>query len=142
MLKFLALQGAPYIYDISRLKVKPSTYDSLWLIVGRHYSHAKNLDMVDKTRKHSVAIVSLPPRQWLKICKSSRSPTHSLSNSKIFCSHKLSQITNSELYKAINSFSFQTAVARVSREESLVVVKETSNKNVFLKQRTKCLLNA
>jgi hypothetical protein len=110
---------------------KPSTYDPLWLIVDRHYSHAKNLDMVDKTRNHSVAIVSLPSRQWLKICKSSGNLTHSLSNSKIFCSHKPSQTTNSELYKFINSFSFQTTVAGESKEESLVAVKETNNKKAF-----------
>jgi hypothetical protein len=34
MLKFLAVQGAPYIYDISRLRVNPiteiSTKDTTW----------------------------------------------------------------------------------------------------------------
>jgi len=40
--------------------VKPSADDSVLLIVDGHYSHTKNLDVVDKARKHSVAIVSLP----------------------------------------------------------------------------------
>jgi metal-dependent hydrolase (beta-lactamase superfamily II) len=44
--------------------VKPSADYPLWLIADGHYSHAKNLDVVDKARKHSVAIVSLPPSQW------------------------------------------------------------------------------
>jgi hypothetical protein len=87
--------------------------------------------MVNKAWKHNVAIVSLPPRQWLKICKSSRRTTHSLSNSKMFCSHKPRKTINSELCKAINSFSFQTAAAEVSGEESLVAFKETSNKKTF-----------
>ena len=39
--------------------VKPSADDSVLLIVGGQYSHTKNLDVVDKDRKHSVAIVSL-----------------------------------------------------------------------------------
>jgi hypothetical protein len=31
------------------------------LIVDSQYSHPKNLDVVDKVREHSVAIVTLPP---------------------------------------------------------------------------------
>jgi len=40
--------------------LKPSADDPVLLIVDGHYSHTKNLDVVDKARKHSVAIVSLP----------------------------------------------------------------------------------
>ena len=39
--------------------VKPSTDDLVWLIADGHYSQTKNLDAVDKTREHNVAIVSL-----------------------------------------------------------------------------------
>jgi len=37
------------------------------LIVDGHYSHTKNLDVVDKARKHNVAIVSLPLHSMHKI---------------------------------------------------------------------------
>jgi hypothetical protein len=40
---------------------KPSADDPVLLIVDAHYSHAKNLDVVDKAREHNVVIVSLPP---------------------------------------------------------------------------------
>ena len=40
--------------------VKPSAYDTVLLIVDGHYSNTKTLDVVDKAREHSVAIVSLP----------------------------------------------------------------------------------
>jgi hypothetical protein len=40
--------------------VKLSADDPVLLIVDGHYSHTKNLDVVDKARKRSVAIVSLP----------------------------------------------------------------------------------
>jgi len=40
--------------------IKPLADDPVLLIVDGHYSHAKNLDVVDKAREHSVAIVSLP----------------------------------------------------------------------------------
>jgi hypothetical protein len=35
--------------------------DPALLIVDGHYSYTKNLEMVDKARTHSVAIVSFPP---------------------------------------------------------------------------------
>jgi len=41
--------------------IKPSADDPVLLIVDGHYSNTKNLDVVDKAREHSVAIVSLPP---------------------------------------------------------------------------------
>jgi len=40
--------------------IKPSEDVRVLLIVDGHYSNTKNLDVVDKTREHSVAIVSLP----------------------------------------------------------------------------------
>jgi hypothetical protein len=40
------------------------------LIVDAHYSHAKNLDVVDKARERSVAIVSLPPHSTHKMQQS------------------------------------------------------------------------
>jgi hypothetical protein len=46
----------------------------------------------------------------------------------MFCSHVSSKTINSELCKAINSFSLQVAVAGVSVKEILFAVKETSNK--------------
>jgi hypothetical protein len=60
--------------------------------------------------------------------KSSRCPTHSSSNTKMFCSRISSKTIKSELRKAINSFSLHVAVAEVSVEEILFAVKETSNK--------------
>ena len=69
----------------------------------------------------------LSTSQWWKIHKASKRPTHSSSNSKMFCSHRLSKTISSESHKAIKSFSLQEAVAGVSREENLVAVKETSN---------------
>jgi hypothetical protein len=69
--------------------------------------------------------------------KSSRRPTHSSSNNKMFCSHISSKIIKSELCKAINSFSLQEAVAGVSEEEILFAVKETSNKKGYLERREK-----
>ena len=41
--------------------IKLSADDPVLLIVDGHYSHTKNLDVVDKAREHSVAIISLPP---------------------------------------------------------------------------------
>jgi hypothetical protein len=41
--------------------IKPSVDDPVLLIVDGHYSNTTNLDVVDKAREHSVAIVSLPP---------------------------------------------------------------------------------
>jgi hypothetical protein len=40
--------------------VKPSADDPVLLIVDGHYSHIKNIDVVDKAREHSFSIVSLP----------------------------------------------------------------------------------
>jgi len=37
------------------------------LIVDGHYSHTKHLDVVDKAREHSVAIISLPPHSAHKM---------------------------------------------------------------------------
>ena len=39
--------------------IKPSADDPVLLIVDGHHSHAKNLDVVDNAREHSVSIVSL-----------------------------------------------------------------------------------
>ena len=41
--------------------IKPLADDPVLLTVDGHYSHTKNLAVVDKAREHSVAIVSLPP---------------------------------------------------------------------------------
>jgi len=60
--------------------------------------------------------------------KSSRRPTLSSANTKMFYSHISSKSIKSELCKAINSFSLQKAVAEVSGEKILFVVKETINK--------------
>jgi len=40
---------------------KPSADYPVLLIVDGYYSHTKNLDVVDKARKHSVAIVIFSP---------------------------------------------------------------------------------
>jgi len=72
-----------------------------------------------------------PQRQWWEIYKSSRRPTLSSSSTKMFCSHRSSKTNKRELCKAMNSFSLQEAVAGVSGEESLVAVKETSNKLII-----------
>jgi len=37
------------------------------LIVGGHYSHTKNLVVVDKAREHRVSIVSFPPHSKHKM---------------------------------------------------------------------------
>jgi hypothetical protein len=47
--------------------VKPSADDPVLLIADGHYSHTKNLDVVDKTREPSVAIVNLPPHSKHKM---------------------------------------------------------------------------
>jgi hypothetical protein len=49
----------------------------------------------------------------------------------MFCSNISSNIIKCELCKASNSFSLQEAVVRVSGEEILSVVKETSNKRAI-----------
>jgi hypothetical protein len=71
--------------------------------------------------------------------KSSRRPTHSSSNTKIFCSLISNKTIKSELCKAINSFSLQVAVVAVSGEEIIFFAKETSNKKDYLEQRVKGL---
>jgi hypothetical protein len=47
--------------------IKPAADDPLLLIVDSHYSNTKNLDVEDKAREHSAAIVSLPPHSKNKI---------------------------------------------------------------------------
>jgi hypothetical protein len=74
-------------------------------------------------REHETFLSTTP-----MVGKSSRCPTHSSSNTKMFCSNISRKTTNSELCKAINSFSLQAAVVRMSVEEVLLAVKETSNK--------------
>jgi hypothetical protein len=64
--------------------------------------------------------------------KSSRHPTHSSSNTKMFCSYISSKTIKSELCKAINSFSLQVVVAGVSGEKITFTVKETRNKKTIL----------
>jgi hypothetical protein len=46
---------------------KPSADDPVLLIVDVYYSHTKNIDVVEKTREHSVSIVSLPPHSTHKL---------------------------------------------------------------------------
>ena len=40
---------------------KSAADDSVLLIVDGHYSHIKNLNVVDKATEHGVTIISLPP---------------------------------------------------------------------------------
>jgi len=47
--------------------INPRADDPVLLTVYGHYSHTKNLNVVDKTREHSVAIVSLPPHSKHKV---------------------------------------------------------------------------
>jgi len=47
--------------------IKPLADDHVLLIVVGHYSHTKNLDVVDKAKGHSVATVSLPPHSTHKM---------------------------------------------------------------------------
>jgi len=54
-------------FDLFFHFIKPSADDPVLLIVDGHYSHTKNLDVVDKAREHSVAIVSLPPHSKHKM---------------------------------------------------------------------------
>jgi hypothetical protein len=46
---------------------KPATDDPVLLIVDGHYSYNMNLNVANKARKHSVAIVSLPPHSKHKM---------------------------------------------------------------------------
>jgi hypothetical protein len=74
-------------------------------------------------REHQTFISTTP-----MVLQYSKRPTHSSSNTKMFCSHISSKTIMSELCKAMNSFFLQEAVAGVSGEEIPLVVKETSNK--------------
>jgi hypothetical protein len=47
--------------------VKPSADDPVVLIADGHYSHTKNIDVVDKAREHSASTVSLPPHSTHKM---------------------------------------------------------------------------
>jgi len=47
--------------------IKPSADYPVLLIIDSHYSHTKNLDVMDKAREHSVAIVTLPPHSKHKM---------------------------------------------------------------------------
>jgi hypothetical protein len=81
------------------------------------------LAMKFQGREHQTFLSTTP-----KVGKSSRRPTHSPSNIKMFCSHISSKTIKSELCKAINSFSLQETVAGVSGEEIIFAVQETSSK--------------
>jgi len=85
-----------------------------------------DLAMKFKDREHQTFISTTP-----LVGKSSRCPTHSSPNTKMFCSHISSKTIKSELWKAINSFSLQEAVEGVSGEVILFAVKETSNKKAI-----------
>jgi len=74
-------------------------------------------------REHQTFLSTTP-----MVRKSSRCPTHSSSNTKMFCSHISRKIIKSELCKAVNRFSLQVAGAGVLVEEILFALKETSNK--------------
>jgi len=84
------------------------------------------LAMKFQDREHQTFLSTTP-----MVGKSSRRPTHSSSNTKMFCSHISSKTIKSKLCKAINSFSLQVAVAGVSVEEIVFTVKETSNKKAI-----------
>jgi hypothetical protein len=84
------------------------------------------LAMKFQDREHQTFISTTP-----MVRKSSKRPTHSSSNTKMFCSHISSKTIKSELCKAVNSFSLQEAVAGVSGEEILLVVKEISSKKAI-----------
>jgi hypothetical protein len=92
------------------------------------------LAMKFQDREHQTFLSTTP-----MVGKSSRCPTHSSSNTKMFCSHIPSKTIKSELCKAINNFSLQVADAGVSIAEILSAVKETSNKKGYLEQRVKSL---
>jgi hypothetical protein len=84
------------------------------------------LAMKFQDRKHQTFLSTMPV-----VGKSSRRPTHSSSNTKMFCSHISGKTIKSEFCKAINSFSFREALAGVSVEEILFAFKETSNKTAI-----------
>jgi hypothetical protein len=77
-------------------------------------------------REHQTFLSTMP-----MVGRSSRRPTHSSSNTKMFCYHISSKTIKSDLCKAINSFSLQVAVAGLSVEEILFAVKEKSNKKAI-----------
>jgi hypothetical protein len=84
------------------------------------------LAMKFQDREHQTFLSTTP-----MVKKSSRRPTHSSSNTQIFCSHLSSKAVKSELCKSINSFSLHGAVAGISGEEIPFAVKETSNKKAI-----------
>jgi len=90
------------------------------------------LAMKLQDRQHQTFLSTEP-----MVGQSSRRPTHSSQNTKMFCSHISRKTSRGELCKAINSFSLQEAVAGVPREEILFAVKETNNKKDYLEQRQK-----
>jgi hypothetical protein len=77
-------------------------------------------------REHQTFLSTTP-----MVGNSSRRPTHSSANTKMFCYHISSKTIKRELCKAINSFSLQETFAGVSGEEILFAVKETSNKEAI-----------
>lgn len=48
-------------------KTKPSKEDPVLLILDGHYSHTKNIELIDLARKHYVSILSLPPHTTHKM---------------------------------------------------------------------------
>jgi len=84
------------------------------------------LAMKFQDREHQTLLSTTP-----LVGKSKRRPTHSSSNTKMFCFHISSKTIYSELCKAINSFSLQIAVAGVSVNEILFALKEISNKKAI-----------
>jgi hypothetical protein len=86
----------------------------------------KEMTMKFQDREHQTFISTTP-----MVGNSSRRPTHSSSKTKMFCFRISNKTNKSEFCKAINSFSFQLAVAGVSMEEILFAVKETSNKKAI-----------
>jgi hypothetical protein len=72
-----------------------------------------------------------PRYQSWESYKSKTRQSHSSSSRKTFCCHTSSKTINSELCKAINSFSLHEAVAGVPREEQVTAVKETAVKQLL-----------
>jgi hypothetical protein len=83
----------------------------------------KELAMKFQDREHQRFLSTTP-----MVGKSSRRPTHSSSNTKMYYFCISNKKNKSEFCKAINSLSLQVAVAGVSVEEILFAVKETGDK--------------
>jgi len=83
------------------------------------------LAMKFQDREHQKFLPTTP-----MVGKSSKHPTHSSSNTKMFCSY-IKQNNQERVVRSINSFSSQVAVAGVSGEEILFPVKETNNKKAI-----------